>query len=83
MLIFDLTMLFAYFFDQARSFSTVVAKKNSDQVQAAIFQERTVPRDTRLAGWAALVETFHLQVPVRHPTAVSEQHIKGSRRAEG
>lgn len=61
----------------------MVAKKYSDQVQAAIFQERTVPRDTRLAGWAALVETFHLQVPVRHPTAVSEQHIKGSRRAEG
>ena len=42
-----------------------------------------MPRDTRLAGWAALVETFHLQVPVRHPTAVSEQHIKGSRRTEG
>jgi hypothetical protein len=59
------------------------SKNYVDQVQAAIFQERTVPRDTRLAGWAALVETFHVQVPVRHPTAVSEQHIKGSRRAEG
>ena len=61
----------------------MATKNHSDQVQAAIFQERTVPRETRLAGWAALVETFHIQVPVRHPTAVSEQHIKGSRRAEG
>ena len=38
-------------------------KNHSDQAQAAIFQEKTVPRDTRLAGWAALVETFHIQVP--------------------
>ena len=61
----------------------MATKNHSDQIQAAIFQERTVPREPRLAGWAALVETVHLQVPVRHPTAVSEQHIKGSRRAEG
>ena len=61
----------------------MVTKNHPDQVHTAIFQEKTVPRDTRLAGWAALVETFHIQVPVRHPTAVSEQHIKGSRRVEG
>ena len=61
----------------------MASKNHPDQDQASIFQERTVPRDTRLAGWAALVETFHIQVPVRAPTAVSKQHIKGSRRVEG
>jgi Fic/DOC family len=61
----------------------VASKNHPNQVKTAIFQERTVLPDTRLAGWAALVETFHIQTPVRRPSAVSEQHIKGSRREEG
>jgi hypothetical protein len=34
-------------------------------IMPAVFQERTVPSDARLAGWAALVETFQIQAPVR------------------
>jgi hypothetical protein len=49
----------------------------------AVFQERTVPAGARLAGWAALVHSLKIQAPVRHPSFVSEQHIRGSRREEG
>ena len=50
---------------------------------ARTFQEKTVPADTRLAGWAALVQTYSVQAPVRRPSAVSRQHVKASRRREG
>ncbi len=50
---------------------------------AGIFQEKAVPAHTRLAGWAALVQTFEVQAPVRRPSVVSGQHLKGSRREEG
>ncbi len=49
----------------------------------AVFQERTVPASTRLAGWAALVQALALPVPVRRPSCVSEQHVSGSRRERG
>src|ERR1700691_938296 len=49
----------------------------------AIFQDKTVPDRTRLAGWAALVQALSLRRPVRRPCVVSEQHIRGSRRKEG
>lgn len=55
---------------------------NNDHL-AGIFQEKTVPADTRLAGWAALVRTFGVQAPVRRPSVVSGQHVKASRREEG
>lgn len=41
-----------------------------------------MPTGTRLAGWAALVRALNVQAPVRNPSAVSEQHIRGSRRQE-
>src|SRR5260370_14917622 len=47
------------------------------------FQEKTVPPDTRLAGWAALVYRFGIPAPLRRPSVVSEKHIKASRREEG
>ncbi len=47
-----------------------------------LFQEKTVPPGTRLSGWAALVRTLDVQAPVRQPSLVSEQHIRGSRRQE-
>ena len=50
---------------------------------ARTFQEKTVPTDTRLAGWAALVQTFGVRAPVRRPSTVSGQHVKASRREEG
>jgi hypothetical protein len=42
-----------------------------------------MPADTRLAGWSALVQTYGVQAPVRRPSAVSKQHVKGSHREEG
>jgi hypothetical protein len=54
---------------------------NNDRV--GTFQEKKVPADTRLAGWASLVHTFGLRAPVRRPSVVSGQHVKASRREEG
>jgi hypothetical protein len=47
------------------------------------FQENLVPEQTRLAGWAALVQALPLQAPVRRPSCVSEKHVRGSRQEEG
>jgi hypothetical protein len=47
------------------------------------FQEETVPPNARLAGWAWLAHRFGVQAPVRHPSAVSEQHVKASFRKDG
>jgi len=49
----------------------------------AVFHEKTIPEGTRLAGWAALVQAFAIQGPVRRPSCVSEQHVRGSHREEG
>src|ERR1039458_8643506 len=49
----------------------------------AVFQEKTVPDGTRLAGWAALVQALALRGPVRRPSCVSGQHVRGSHREEG
>ena len=49
----------------------------------AIFQEKTIPKGTRLTGWAVLVHNLALPVPVRRPSCVSEQHVRGSHRQEG
>lgn len=47
------------------------------------FQEKTVPADARLAGWAWLVHRFGVQAPVRCSSVVSDQHVKASFREEG
>lgn len=46
------------------------------------FQDRLVPRGTRLAGWAALVHGLELKAPVRNLSVVANGHIKGSQRRE-
>jgi hypothetical protein len=46
------------------------------------FQDRLVPRDTRLAGWAALVHGLEIAAPVRAVSAVAAGHIRGSYREE-
>lgn len=56
-----------------------MARKQEPQT----FQDRLVPKATRLAGWAALVRGFDLDAPVRVPSAVAEGHIRGSRRTGG
>ena len=48
----------------------------------AVFQERTVPAGTKLAGWAALVRAFNIAAPARRPSCVSDQHVRGSQRQE-
>jgi Fic/DOC family len=48
-----------------------------------IFQEKGVPYRSKLAGWAALVQALAISAPVRRPSCVSEQHIRGSHREEG
>jgi hypothetical protein len=73
----------SFAFDREEEFSTVTAEnhpRNDDY--ARTFQEKTVPTDTRLVGWAALVQTFGVQAPVRRPSTVSGQHVKASRREE-
>jgi hypothetical protein len=48
-----------------------------------VFQHKTVPGGTKLAGWAALVQKLALRAPVRRPSCVSQQHVGGSRREDG
>lgn len=47
------------------------------------FQEKTVPAEARLAGWAWLVQNFGVRAPVRHPSVVSNRHVKASSREAG
>ena len=54
-----------------------------DPAPITVFQEKTVPDGTKLAGWAALVHALGIPAPVRRPSCVSEQHIRGSHRKEG
>lgn len=66
-------------FDRKEVLSTVAT---NNQVIPA-FQEKTVPAESRLAGWANLVRRFDVSVPVRRPSVVSSNHVKGSRREDG
>ena len=45
-------------------------------------QDRLVPKETRLAGWAALVHGLGIAAPVRAASTVANGYIKGSRREE-
>jgi hypothetical protein len=54
---------------------------NNDRV--GIFQEKTFPAGTRLAGWARLVRSVCVRAPIRRPSAVSDQHVKASFREVG
>ena len=46
------------------------------------FQDRRVPKSTRLAGWAALAHGLGIQAPVRRPSGVAEGYVSGSHRTE-
>src|SRR5260221_5007293 len=54
-----------------------------DAAPITVFQEKIVPEGSKLAGWAALVQALAISAPVRRPSCVSEQHIRGSHRKEG
>lgn len=47
------------------------------------FQEKTLPPESRLAGFAQLAHTLGVSVPLRRPSVVSAGHIKDSRREDG
>ncbi len=47
------------------------------------FQEKTVPAEAQLVGWAWLVQSFAVRAPVRHQSAVSDQHVKAIVREAG
>ncbi len=47
------------------------------------FQDNLIPREARLAGWAALVQDLSIHAPVRRPSCVSEKHVGGSQRDDG
>ncbi len=53
------------------------------RAQSPTFREQTVPAGTRLAGATALAHELALAVPLRRLSCVAEQHVRGSRRAEG
>ena len=46
-------------------------------------QDKTVPGNAELAGWAALVQEFGLEAPVRQPSCVSSKYIQGSQQRKG
>ena len=46
------------------------------------FQDRPVPKNTRLAGWAALVHGLGIAAPVRAASVVADRYIRGNRREE-
>lgn len=50
---------------------------------AEIFQEKTIPKEARLVGWAGLTHALGVKGPVRRPSCVSARHISGSVRNEG
>jgi hypothetical protein len=54
-----------------------------DNDRVGTFQEKTVPAEARLAGWAWLVQSFGVRAPVRRPSVVSDQHVKASSREAG
>src|ERR1019366_5897607 len=76
---FDTSRINAAVFDLSKGFSTMQIETGL----IAVFQEKAVPPGCKLAGWAALVRTLAIAAPVRCPSCVSEQHVRGSQREEG
>jgi hypothetical protein len=68
-------------------FSTIEERFSTVELPAIhdihLFQEKTVPPGSKLAGWARLVEALDIAAPVRHPACVSSQHVRASKRDEG
>ena len=78
-LVFDHILRNESVFDQQEALSTVAMNNH----MTLAFQETTLPADSRLVGWANLVRRFDVSVPVRRPSVVSTNYVKGSRREEG
>jgi len=55
---------------------------NVEQETPLSFQDKRVPKDTDLAGWAAIAHALKLQAPVRNPCCISKHYVKGSQRQD-
>ena len=55
----------------------------SDAEIPEYFQYEQIPHDAQIAGWAAIVHTYGIDVPVRQLACVSNKHVSGNRRIEG
>jgi len=47
------------------------------------FQYEQIPPDTTLAGWAALVKSYGVDVPLRQFSSVSNRHVRGNKKKDG
>src|ERR1017187_6861285 len=66
-------------------FSTVVKvfrHMRPKSTGGAVFQERTVPAGSKLVGWSLLAHHLGIPAPVRKPSCVSDQHVRGSSRQD-
>lgn len=50
---------------------------------SSVFQGDSLPPETQLVGWSALVQALAVAAPVRRPSCVSLKHIRGSSRQHG
>ena len=73
---FDNSAKLALLFDSQDRFSTM----RLDLSAIRMFQDKLLPDEAKLAGWAALVHALSVRAPIRRPTCVSDQHVRGSRR---
>lgn len=48
-----------------------------------IFAEHLLPQGTSLVGLSALAGTLNIEAPIRRPSVVSEQHVKGNVKTDG
>lgn len=48
-----------------------------------LLQEHIVPRDTELAGYAALIAMLEVEAPISTPSAVANASVKGGRKVQG
>ncbi len=54
-----------------------------ENLNIRIVQESLVPKECRLAGWAALGTAFSIEAPLRHLSCVSDKYVRGSRKTGG
>lgn len=52
-------------------------------MKSTVFQDKLLPQQSRLAGWAFLCNHYALRIPLNHPSSVSDHHIKGTIIKEG
>lgn len=65
-------------------FSTLMSGNRSVNTKTPDYvQYEQVPWGTRIAGWAAIVQTLGVDAPLRRFACISEKHVSGTRRTDG